>query len=252
MNELSLALLEELTQADGVPGHEEEVRRIFEERLRGVGEIQGDRIGNIFCIKPGGAERPRIRLDSHLDEVGFIVQRVLPSGFIKFVAAGGWWEHTLPAQRVRITTDKGKVLGVIGATPPHLLADEARRKVLDLKELYIDVGAESADEAAQAFGVQIRLFDPTMIACPKLCDLVVRVANECGIRHQIAVRQTGGTDAGAIHQSGRGVPSVVLGVPTRYIHSHVSIISIEDYRAARDLLLALLPRLDADAVASLA
>jgi endoglucanase len=100
-------------------------------------------------------------------------------------------------------------------------------------------------------GVQIRLYDPTMIANPRLCELVVETAKANHIPHQIAVRTSGGTDGGAIHQTGRGAPSVVLGVPARYIHSHVSIINIDDYQAALDLLLHLIPRLDQDAVNSL-
>src|SRR5262249_16318418 len=111
----SLALLESLTQADAVPGHEAEVRAILRSRLASIGEIGHDRLGSVFCTKRGTAESPRILLDSHLDEVGFVVHGVTPAGMVKFLPLGNWWAHALLAQRVRITTARGKVLGVIGS-----------------------------------------------------------------------------------------------------------------------------------------
>jgi endoglucanase len=67
----------------------------------------------------------------------------------------------------------------------------------------------------------------------------------------VTVRQGGGTDAGAFHLSGEGVPSIVLGVPARYIHSHNSIIDVNDYLAMVKLAAALVKRLDAATVAGL-
>jgi endoglucanase len=82
-------------------------------------------------------------------------------------------------------------------------------------------------------------------------DLALRVAREEGIAHQLAVRSSGGTNAGRIHLHDRGVPTVVIGVPARYIHSHSSIMHIDDYAAARDLATALIMRLDRKTVAGL-
>lgn len=351
--EASIELLRELTDADGVPGHEREVAAVFERRLRNIGELRRDRLGSIACMKPGSAETPRIMLDSHLDEVGFIVQRITPNGFLKIVGAGGWWPHTLLSQRVRVLTAEGKIPGVIGSTPPHLLPPEAREKVMKIEDLFIDIGARDRVEAeswgvapgcavathtplskmhheklltskafdnrlgvglvieameqaeghpntligagcvqeevglrgARSFapilepdlaivleappaddipgmdpeasqgrlgdGVQIRLFDPTMIAHPGLTRFVIETARAEAIPHQIAVRQSGGTNAGMIHLIPGGVPTVVLGVPTRYIHSHVSMIHIDDYTAALKLLNLLVQRLDRDRVVAI-
>ena len=78
----------------------------------------------------------------------------------------------------------------------------------------------------------------------ELKGFVETVAAECDIEIQRAVRRTGGTDAGEIHRSRDGVPTVVLGVPARYIHSHVSLLHWQDYLAARKLVLELVLRLD--------
>ena len=100
-------------------------------------------------------------------------------------------------------------------------------------------------------GVQIRMHDPSAIMNPRLTDLTIETAEKEKIPHQLAVRRGGGTDAGRIHLSGEGVPCVVLGVPSRYIHSHNSIIDIADYRAMVDLSVALIRRLTTEQVSGL-
>jgi putative aminopeptidase FrvX len=100
-------------------------------------------------------------------------------------------------------------------------------------------------------GVQIRLFDPTAIANPRLAQLAIDTARGANIPHQITVRRTGGTDAGSFHLAHEGVPCVVLGVPARYIHSHNGVIDLQDHLAMIQLVVALVQRLDRDAVAQL-
>ena len=92
-------------------------------------------------------------------------------------------------------------------------------------------------------GVQIRMHDPSAIMNPRLTDLAIETAEKHRIPHQLAVRRGGGTDAGRLHLSGEGVPCVVLGVPSRYIHSHNCIIDLFDYKAMVDLGVALIKQL---------
>ena len=98
-------------------------------------------------------------------------------------------------------------------------------------------------------GVQIRLQDPSAIMNPRLADFVVKVAEEEGIPHQVTVRTSGGTDAGSFHLAQKGIPSIVLGTPARYIHSHNAIIDSRDYQAMVDLTKAVVGRLDRETVA---
>jgi endoglucanase len=92
-------------------------------------------------------------------------------------------------------------------------------------------------------GVQIRMHDPSAIMNPRLAALAVETAEKEGIPHQVAVRTSGGTDAGRVHLTGEGVPCVVLGVPARYIHSHRAVIDMVDYVATTRLAVALVKRL---------
>ena len=100
-------------------------------------------------------------------------------------------------------------------------------------------------------GVQIRLHDPSAIMNPRLADLAVEVAEKEKIPYQVAVRTSGGTDAGRVHLAGEGVPCVVLGVPARYIHSHQSMIELGDYEAMVKLATALVKKLTAAQVKKL-
>jgi len=100
-------------------------------------------------------------------------------------------------------------------------------------------------------GVQIRMFDPSAIGNPRLAHLAIDTAREAGIPHQVAVRRSGGTDAAAFHLASEGIPSVVLGTPARYIHSHNAIIDINDQLALVALTIELAKKLDARTVADL-
>jgi putative aminopeptidase FrvX len=109
--------------------------------------------------------------------------------------------------------------------------------------------AKDKPQGAVKGGVQIRCFDPTMIGNVRLKDFVVETAKKHDVKYQLAVRTGGGTDAGAIHLSGTGVPSIVLGVPVRYIHAPVGMMSLEDYENALKLLQELVKSLDRERAA---
>lgn len=101
-------------------------------------------------------------------------------------------------------------------------------------------------QAKKNAGVQIRMIDPTMICNPVYANFVIDTAESLNIPYQIAVRKSGGTDAGKIHLSNLGVPTVVLSAPVRYAHSHNGILSLKDYNAVYDLAVALIERLNED------
>ena len=156
MREKACRLLEELTEAHGVPGHEDEVRAIMARELRGRGKLVTDKCGSVACVSD--ASGPKVLLAGHMDEVGFLVQNITSEGFLQFVAVGGWWSHTLLAQRVEVKNSMGqKVLGVIGSKPPHFLPDSQRKQVLPLDALFIDIGASSREEVREHFKIKLEL-----------------------------------------------------------------------------------------------
>ncbi|MBF0407526.1 MAG: M20/M25/M40 family metallo-hydrolase [Candidatus Riflebacteria bacterium] len=99
-------------------------------------------------------------------------------------------------------------------------------------------------QGAMGKGPQIRAFDPTMITRPALFNLFKNTAVSKKIPHQIAVRDSGGTDAAVTHLHADGVPSIVIGVPVRYAHSHVGILSLKDFEASIELVCEVIMKLD--------
>jgi len=146
-------LLQRLSNAHGLSGSEGGVSEVIRCELEGcVDEVRTDAMGNLIAIKRG--DDLRIMLAAHMDEIGLMVKYIDDKGFLRFVTFGGWYTPTLHSQRVVIHGTKGPLYGVVGAKPPHILTDEERKKELKVEDLFIDIGATSAADAA-ALGVEI-------------------------------------------------------------------------------------------------
>ena len=144
----TLDMLKALTDANGVPGNEKEVRDVMKEYIKPYADdITTDGLGSLVAEKTGQEGGPKIMVAGHLDEVGFMITRIDDKGFLYFQTLGGWWSQVMLAQRVTIVTGKGKLTGVIGSKPPHVLSVEARKKPADIKDMFIDIGASSREEA---------------------------------------------------------------------------------------------------------
>jgi endoglucanase len=146
---------EKLSNACGVAGREEEVRNLMINLLKPyVDEIAVDKLENVIAIKKGKKAAPKVMLAAHMDEVGLMVKTISKEGFLQFAKMGGIDDRILLAQRVIVYTEKGALLGIIGSKPPHIQKEEERKKVLAYDELFIDVGAESREDA-NAMGVKV-------------------------------------------------------------------------------------------------
>ena len=133
-------LLQELTDAHGISGFEDEAVEVMKRHLKGADEITYDKLGSLIAVKKGKSERPRVMIAGHIDEIGFLVKEITPEGYVKFLPLGGWWGHVALSQRVIIKTSKGDVHGIIGSKPPHILEEDERKKVQQVKDMFIDVG----------------------------------------------------------------------------------------------------------------
>lgn len=97
-------------------------------------------------------------------------------------------------------------------------------------------------------GVAITVYDRSMIPNQPLKELVIDICESKKIPYQLSLVTAGGTDAGPIHISNVGCPSIVLGVPTRHIHSHVGVIDLKDVEGNLKLLVELVKALDMETV----
>ncbi len=150
---LSFDLLKRLSEAAGVPGREEAVRAIVVEELKPlVDELRVDKLGNVIALKKGrgGPQAPKVMLAAHMDEIGFLVKHVdEKTGFLRLEPVGGFDARVLLAQRVVVHTDSGELIGAIGSKPVHVLTDEERKKPVEIKDLFVDLGLPPEDVKAK-------------------------------------------------------------------------------------------------------
>lgn len=344
MNQETLALFRKLTELHGPSGNEKSVRDFMTRELKKYSDmVVFDNLGGVFGVRNGSG--PTVMVAGHMDEVGFMVTQITKNGMLRFQPLGGWWNQVLLAQRVQIMTKNGPIIGVIASTPPHLLTEAERKNPMEIKNMLIDIGADSREDAekigvtpgdtivpicpftpmankkkilAKAWdnrygcglaiellkelreetlpnilysgatvqeevglrgaqvaanmiqpdifyaldaspandmtadekefghlgkGVLLRIYDRTMITHRGIRDFVLDTAETNNIPYQYFVSQ-GGTDAGRVHMANEGVPSAVIGIPARYVHTAASIIHIDDYAAAKELLIQLVKQTD--------
>ncbi|KYG26667.1 M42 family metallopeptidase [Alkalihalobacillus trypoxylicola] len=150
MNQETKHLFKTLTELQGAPGFEHQVRQFVKGELsKYTDEVVQDKLGSIFGVKRGDESGPTVMVAGHMDEVGFMVTSINEKGLIQFQTLGGWWSQVLLAQRVQIMTDSGPVIGVIGSVPPHLLEEAQRSKPMPIKNMYIDIGADDKEDAVK-------------------------------------------------------------------------------------------------------
>ncbi|CAM4513907.1 M42 family metallopeptidase [Paenibacillus typhae] len=346
MNQETMDMFKTLTEFPAAPGFERELRAYVKNAMSPyTDEFVQDRLGSLFGVLRGAENGPKIMVAGHFDEVGFIVTGITANGMIRFQPLGGWLASAVASQRLQIITPERVLDGVVGSTPIHLLSPEERTKTGDISKMYLDIGADSKEEA-ESFGVRpgqqilpvcpftplanpkkimakawdnrygvglalelvkalhgkqlpntvyagatvqeeaglrgartaanllnpdiffgldasaaadmtgdrqafgqlgqgalLRIYDPTMITHRGLIEYVQDTADTHKIKYQYFVSQ-GGTDAGAVHTSGIGIPSAVIGICSRYIHTASSVIHSDDYEAAKELLIKLVEGLD--------
>jgi putative aminopeptidase FrvX len=146
MRDASYEFLKKLLSTPGPSGNEGVAARIWREEAEAFAEVRGDRMGNSFATLNAGGS-PKVMLSGHIDEIGVMVTHVDDKGLLRFTGVGGWDPQVLVGQRVRLQTQDGEVAGVIGKKAIHVMEPEERKKVSDIKSLWIDIGAKDADEA---------------------------------------------------------------------------------------------------------
>lgn len=151
-NKLDFSLLKTLTELPGVSGREEKVHSFLKEVLSPYAdEVRVDVLGNLILTKKGTSGKTLL-LCAHMDEVGLMVRFIDERGFVRFVTVGGIDPRTLLAQRVRVQTKNGPLLGIIGTKPAHITTEAERGKAVPLSDLFIDLGL-SAERVRQVVSV---------------------------------------------------------------------------------------------------
>jgi endoglucanase len=341
--------LHKLLTAAGPSGYEQAPAAVFREAAAAFAEVTQDTVGSTVARVPGTAGGRSLAVVGHIDEIGLIVHHIDDDGYLWFTGVGGWDPIVLVGQRVVLSSRSGPVPGVVGKKPIHLMKEEDRKKVPQLKDLHIDIGAADGEEARRLvrvgdvaviagepvefpanrfisrsmdnrLGCYVALEAARLVAeaggapgdvyalavvqeeitfggartsayslqpdCaiavdvtfatdqpgidekevgrhklgtgavltrgstlhPYLFELLHETAEAEGIPFTVSASARGtGTDADAIHISRGGVPSAVVSVPLRYMHSPVEMMQLDDIENAARLIAAFARRLPADA-----
>jgi endoglucanase len=346
--------LRDLLIARGPSGYETAPAAVWSAAAEGFGaEVSTDVVGTPSArVAPragaGGASR-RLIIMGHIDEIGLIVTHIDDEGYLWFREVGGWDAQILVGQRVVLGTRAGEVTGVIGKKPIHLLRDEERKKVAEVRDLHIDIGAKDGEQArgmARIGDVAVIDGDPVELPNGRLASRALdnrlgsfvaleaaRLASEAGgasdwevvavaaaqeettfggsrtsafslepdaaivvdVTHAtdapgIDVKESGkhelgsgpvlsrgstlnprlfellhdtaesekiaftleaigrntGTDADAVHLSRGGIPTALVSIPLRYMHSPVELVQLDDVHVAAALIAAAALKLDAE------
>jgi putative aminopeptidase FrvX len=346
-------LLLDLLVAHGPSGYEADPAAVWLAAAGAFATASTDVMGTPLALvspKHGFDSEPkRLLVMGHIDEIGLIVTHIDDEGYLWFSPVGGWDAQILVGQRVALATREGVVRGVVGKKPIHLLREEERKKVAEIRELHIDIGAadgaqararvrvgdvavvdadpvqllggrlvsraldnrigsfvalEAARRVAEAGGGEWELaavavaqeeitfggsrtstfslapdaaivIDVTHATDapgievkelgkhelgsgpvvtrgstihPRLFELLYDTATEEGIPFTVeASARATGTDADAVHLARAGVPTALVSIPIRYMHSPVELVQLDDVHAAARLIASAALRLQANA-----
>lgn len=140
-------LLKKLCTCSGISGDEKNVRDIIISEIKDYADsIKTDNLGNLIVFKKGlKTPSKKLMISAHMDEVGFMVTYITENGFIKFDQVGGIDRRVVFGKRV--TLGGNHIDGVVGVKPIHLCSDEERETIPKYSDMYIDIGAESREEA---------------------------------------------------------------------------------------------------------
>lgn len=148
---MNVKLLQQLTEAAGVPGQEDAIRAIVRAELKSLCDCSTDLLGNLICVKkatdkPKKGSPKKLMLAAHMDEIGFVVKHIDDKGFLRLQPLGGWDPRQMASQRVHVHTQGGAINGVMmaGQKPKHLLTPEEMNKPVSVDSYFIDTGLTEA------------------------------------------------------------------------------------------------------------
>jgi len=160
MTKQTKQFLADLINSVSPSGYEAPVAKVWKaEAEKFASKVWTDTHGNSHAaVNLGGS--PRVMFAGHYDEIGFQIAHIDDQGFLWIQALGGWDPQIAQGQRVQIVTKKGIVRGVIGKVAIHMQTPEQRKKVSEIKDLWVDVGAKDKKDAEK----MVEIGDPLVVA----------------------------------------------------------------------------------------
>ncbi len=159
MEPASLDFLKSLLNTPSPSGYERPVQDLVRKYVSDFAdEVRTDLHGNVIAVKNPSAKL-RVMFAGHCDQIGMLISHIHDNGFLYAQTIGGWDPQQLIGQRMTIWTADGPVPAVISRKPIHLLDEEERKQVVKLKDMWLDIGAKTREEAASI----VRIGDPVTL-----------------------------------------------------------------------------------------
>ena len=159
MDSAALDFFKAVLETPSPSGYEQPVQQLVRDYAEGFADtITTDSHGNVIMVKNPDAPL-RVMFAGHADQIGLIIQHIDSDGFLYVQPIGGWDPLQLIGQRLTVWTANGPVPGVIARKPIHLLADDERKQVPKMKDLWLDIGAKDDKEAKEL----VRIGDPVTL-----------------------------------------------------------------------------------------
>ena len=158
MTNETIQMLCKLADAPGASAFEDEVVSVARQYAAHLGTLEEDCLRNLYIHrKENTGDKPVIMLDAHTDEVGFMIHSIKPNGTLRFLPLGGWNKGSVMGTKVLVRNAQGEYLpGIVAAKPVHFQsAAEKANANTELEDMVIDVGAISAQDAVDNFGIRI-------------------------------------------------------------------------------------------------
>lgn len=153
MKKKTLSLLNQFLECVSPSGYEGPAANLFQKEAKNFAdEVKRDSHGNTMALVKGSSDL-KVMFAGHCDEIGFLITHIDSQGYLWLDPIGGWDPQIAQGQRVQIRGKKGIVQGVIGKKPIHLMSPEDRRKVVELKNLWVDIGVADRKEAEKLVSV---------------------------------------------------------------------------------------------------
>jgi putative aminopeptidase FrvX len=160
MNKASKTFLSAMINAISPSGYEHCAAAVWKEQAKAFADkVETDVHGNSHAVVNQGG-KVKVMLAGHYDEIGFLISHIDDKGFLWIAPVGGWDPQIAQGQRVHIIGNGGKkISGVIGKIAIHLQEPEQRKKVAEIKDLWVDIGAKDKKEAEKL----VSIGDPLVI-----------------------------------------------------------------------------------------
>ena len=154
---INIKILEELSNAFGPSGFEDEVTNVIKKHCNEM-IVENDSMNNVYArLKNYDGNKLVVMLDAHTDEVGFMVQAINDNGLLSIVQLGGWHNTNIPAHTVYVKNRDGELIkGITTSKPVHFMtASERVNNSLEIEDIFVDVGASSREEVLEVFNIML-------------------------------------------------------------------------------------------------